>query len=53
MHPNAQNEHTPNLYRGYLGEVGRQVAEKQCLITLKVLHDANTRYDNPTFSSVP
>ncbi len=55
MHRNAQNEHTPNLY-GLLfisEQFGHQVAEKQCLITLKVLHEANTRYDNPTFSSVP
>ncbi len=54
MHRNTQNEHSRNfngrLFRG--GEVGHQVAEKQCWMTLKVLHKANTRYDNPTFSSV-
>ncbi len=55
MHRNTQNEHTPNfngrLFKG--GEVGHQVAEKQCWITLKVLQKENTRYDNSTFSPVP
>ncbi len=55
MHRNAQNEHTPNLYRLlFRGEqFGHQVAEKQCWMTLKVLDEAPTTCNKPTFSSVP